>query len=488
MKVLFVASECAPFVKTGGLADVVGAVPKALAPLGADVKIVLPAYPALAKQVTNGDIVHAFDNLFGGPARLISTRSDDLNLLLLDAPHLYDRPGSIYLDESGQDWSDNHLRFGALCVAATMVALDGVEGWRPDLVHAHDWQAGLVPLLIKIADRQDAPKTIITIHNIAFQGLFPWTTRDLFDIPDHLFTHEGAEYYGQLGFLKAGLAFAEKITTVSPTYAVELLSPQFGMGLDGLLTARQNDLCGILNGIDLDVWDPQSDTALPANYSARNRINKRKCRDAVASRFGLHINPATPLFCVISRLTEQKGLDLLLQALPELVERGGKLALLGSGSPELEQGFQNAAQTYPGSVGVEIGYDEELSHLMQGGSDAILVPSRFEPCGLTQLYGLRYGTLPIVAKTGGLADTVVDATKENLKTKSATGIQFSPIDVDQLRDAVWRTCELFDKQKIWKSMMGTAMRTPVGWDDSAPKYLKLYQDIVASSSKAKSTQ
>ena len=479
MKILFVASECAPFVKTGGLADVVGAVPKALEPLGAEVKIILPAYPALAPQVADGDVVHEFADLFGGPARLVAARAEGLNLLLLDAPHLYDRAGSIYLNDSGQDWEDNHLRFGALCVAATMVALDGVAGWKPQLVHAHDWQAGLIPLLIKMADRSDAPRTILTIHNIAFQGLFPWTTKDLFNIPDHLFTHEGAEYYGQLGFLKSGLAFADKITTVSPTYARELLTPSFGMGLDGLLQARQHDLSGILNGIDLDIWNPQTDPALPANFSARNRVNKRKCRDAVASRFGLSVEPNTPLFCVVSRLTEQKGLDLLLQVLPDLVERGGRLAVLGSGSLELEQGFQSAAETFAGKVGVVIGYDEALSHLMQGGSDAILVPSRFEPCGLTQLYGLRYGTLPVVAQTGGLADTVVDATKENLKAKTATGVQFSPIDAHHLGRAIERTCDLFAKPKVWKAMMGTAMRTPVGWADSAPKYLDLYRDVAA---------
>lgn len=457
----------------------VGAVPKALKPLGVDVKIMLPAYPALAPQVEGGAVVHEFDDLFGGSARLVATRADDLDLLLLDAPHLFDRPGSIYLNEASLDWEDNHLRFGALCVAATMVAVDGLTDWRPDVVHAHDWQAGLVPLLINIANRPNTPKTIVTIHNIAFQGIFPWETKNLFNIPDHLFTHEGAEYYGQLGFLKAGLAFADKISTVSPTYARELLTPTFGMGLDGLLQARQHDLSGILNGIDLDIWNPQTDQTLPANYSARNRVNKRKSRDALASRFDLHVEPTSPLFCVISRLTEQKGLDLLLEVLPHLIERGGRLALLGSGASDLEQGFRSAAETYAGKVGVVIGYDEALSHLMQGGSDAILVPSRFEPCGLTQLYGLRYGTLPVVAKTGGLADTVVDASMENLKAKSATGIQFSPIDADQLRHAIDRTCELFAKPKVWKSMMGTAMRTPVGWEDSAPKYLELYRNVAA---------
>ncbi|NKB54004.1 MAG: glycogen synthase GlgA [Rhizobiaceae bacterium] len=479
MNILHVASECAPFVKTGGLADVVGAVPKALAQLGVSAKIALPAYPALSSLVKQGRILKAYEDLFGGPARLISVQSDALDLLLLDAPHLFDRPGNIYLDETGRDWQDNHLRFGALCKVVAEIALDGVEDWKPSVVHAHDWQAGLVPLLVKMANRQDAPKCVTTIHNIAFQGLFHWSAREFFNIPDHLFTHEGAEYYGQLGFLKSGLAFADKITTVSPTYAGELLTHEFGMGLEGLLQARQSDLSGILNGIDTDVWNPTTDPALPAPYSARNRVKKHNSRDALESRFGLMADPSSPLFCVISRLTEQKGLDLLLQSLPHLVTQGGRLALLGSGTPDLENGYRQAAQQFPGRVGVVIGYDEQLSHLMQGGSDAILVPSRFEPCGLTQLYGLRYGTLPVVGRTGGLADTVVDATAENLKAKTATGIQMQPGSVDALNTAITRTCALFARQKVWKSVMGTAMRTPVGWQQSALRYFELYQSLIA---------
>lgn len=457
----------------------VGAVPKALAKVGVEVKIALPAYPALRPQIDQGRVVKDYDELFGGPARLISTQAEGVDLLLLDAPHLFDRPGNIYLDENGKDWSDNHLRFGALCRIAAQIAVDGVEGWQPSIVHAHDWQAGMVPLLIKLANRDNSPKCVVTIHNIAFQGLFHWSTREIFDIPDHLFTHEGAEYYGKLGFLKSGLAFADKITTVSPTYARELLTQEFGMGLEGLLQSRQSDLVGILNGIDTDVWNPHADPALPAPYSARNRVSKRKSRDALEARFGLTPDPASPLFCVISRLTEQKGLDLLLEAVPHLVECGGRLALLGSGSPDLEQQFLRSANEFAGRVGVEIGYDEQLSHLMQAGSDAILIPSRFEPCGLTQLYGLRYGTLPVVAETGGLADTVVDASVENLKTKTATGIQMKPGSLEALKTAIERTCALYARPKVWKSMVGTAMRVPVGWEQSTPRYLELYQSLMA---------
>lgn len=478
MKVLFVASECAPFVKTGGLADVVGAVPKALQPMGVDVRILLPAYPALMPLLETGETLAILDDLFGGSGRLVAVHSAGLDLILLDAPHLFDREGSIYLDHNGKDWDDNHLRFGGLCVAAAKVATGLLSQWQPDLVHGHDWQAGLVPLLIKLAQPQGAPPCVMTVHNIAFQGLFHWSTRALFSIPDAHFTHEGAEYYGHLGFLKAGLAYCDEITTVSPTYARELLTPEFGMGLEGLLQARQQDLSGILNGIDLVAWDPQTDPALPTHYSRHNRRNKALCRTALAQRFALNEDVDAPLFCVISRLTEQKGLDLLLQVLPDLVARGAQLALLGSGDAGLEQGFSAAAQQFPGRVGTFIGYDEDLSHLVQAGSDAIIIPSRFEPCGLTQLYGLRYGTLPVVARTGGLADTVIDATPEAIKQGQATGVQFSPVDASGLDEALSRTCALFERKRVWRGMMGNAMRYPVGWEESAPAYHALYQRLL----------
>ena len=418
-------------------------------------------------------------DLFGGPAQLVAVKAEGLDLLLLSAPHLFDRPGNIYLDEHGRDWHDNHLRFGSLCVVAAKIATDGVERWKPAIVHAHDWQAGLSPLLIKMAGLKKPPKCVMTVHNIAFQGLFDWSTKDIFDIPDAYFTSEGAEYWGQLGFLKAGLSFSDKITTVSPTYAHELLTADFGMGLEGVLRAREDDLKGIINGIDRDVWDPKTDPALVANYSSRSLGRKAQNRTALQTKFDLDAEKRGPLFCVISRLTEQKGLDLLLNVVPDLVKQGAQLAVLGSGASHLEDGYREAAQRYPGKVGVVIGYDEKLSHLMQGGSDAILVPSRFEPCGLTQLYGLRYGTVPVVARTGGLADTVVDASERAIKSKSATGIQFEPVTADALRKAVIRTCDLFQQNDIWSSIIRNGMRSPVGWDQSAPEYFALYESITA---------
>lgn len=477
MKILFVASECAPFVKTGGLADVIGAVPKALAPLGVDARVILPVYSALQALAAKGKEVWVSDDLHGGSARLLSCQAEGLDLLLLDAPHLFDRPGNIYLGADGQDWPDNAQRFGALSFVAAEVAAGGLTDWRPDVVHAHDWQAGLVPAYLRQKDGP-VPPTVLTIHNIAFQGLFDPSLMTSLGLSSAHYTPEGMEYFGRIGFLKAGLAFADKITTVSPTYARELMQPEFGMGLEGLLRARNADLTGILNGIDLDAWNPETDAALVAPYSVRSLKKKASNRAEVLKRFDLEAEGSGPLFCVISRLTTQKGLDLLLEALPMLVARGAKLAVLGSGEKDLEAGFMAAARSHPGAVGVIIGYDEPLSHLMQGGSDAILIPSRFEPCGLTQLYGLRYGTLPVVARTGGLADTVIDANEAARSAKCATGVQFAPVSAPALEQAILRTCDLFDQPSEWAAMMRRAMRHPVGWDVSAQAYKDIYASLL----------
>ncbi len=473
MKLLFVASECAPFIKTGGLADVIGAVPKSLGALGVDVKVLLPAYPALAGLVATGTVVMSFDYFFGGPARIIAVQAEGLNMLLLEAAHLYDRSGNIYLGPDGNDWPDNDLRFAALSFAGAQIALEGIDGWTPDVINAHDWQAGLVPAYLRQSGKRHPP-VVTTIHNIAFQGLFDATRLAALGLHAELFTPDGIEYFGKIGFLKAGLALSDKITTVSPTYAAELLTPDFGMGLDGLLRGRQSDLFGILNGIDLDVWSPENDPVLVATYSARSMKGKASNRTEIETRFGLTPSDG-PLFCVISRLTSQKGLDMLLDCLPQLVVHGAKLAVLGSGEPALERAFIDASNRHKGSVGTIIGYDETLSHLLQAGSDAILIPSRFEPCGLTQLYGLRYGTLPVVARTGGLADTVIDANEAAMQANCATGFQFAPINATMLGHAISRACTMFAKPRLWSGMMRRAMRHPVGWDLSAAAYLDVYR-------------
>ncbi|MCB2128714.1 MAG: glycogen synthase GlgA [Rhodobacteraceae bacterium] len=476
MRVLLVASECAPFVKTGGLADVVGALPKALAGKGVEARVILPCYPALRGVAEKGTAKIPLGRIQGGTATLIAAEEEGISLLLLDAPHLFERGGGIYLDEAGRDWADNAQRFAALSEAAARVAIDGFDGWFPDILHAHDWQAGLAPWYLR--QRGSGLPCVMTIHNIAFQGVFGSDLIGPLNLDPKGYSVSGYEFWGKISTMKAGIVASNRVTTVSPTYARELLSNEFGMGMEGLLQSRKTDLIGILNGIDLDVWNPETDPDIPENYSARALNRKSASRTALEKRFALTPAVDAPLFCVISRLTEQKGLDLLLQALPTLVSRGARLALLGTGDKGLEDAFRRASAQHPGIVGTIIGYDERLSHLMQAGSDAIIVPSRFEPCGLTQLYGLRYGTLPVVARTGGLADTVIDASDAAMKSGCATGFQFAPTTAEALADTIDRACNLFLDRKAWTAVMRNAMRHPVGWDASADAYRAVFQTLL----------
>ena len=476
MRVLSVASECVPFVKTGGLADVVGALPGALAPLGVEMRVLAPGYPAVLAALPDNAEVHELPRLPGGRARLVTGQAAGIGAMVLDSPRLFDRPGNPYLDPDGRDWPDNHLRFGAFGRLAARIATEGVGGWRPDAVHLHDWQAGLAAAWLRLGRRR-APPSLMTIHNIAFQGLFSPQAVASLKLPAAGFNSDGFEFFGQVGFLKAGLVYADRISTVSPTYARELTSPEFGMGLEGVIESRRAEMQGILNGIDPEAWNPESDPFIASCYSARNPAGKGGNRVALARRLELHASPTAPLFCVVSRLTRQKGMDLLLDALPRLLARGASLALLGSGEPDLELAFRKAADRNPGRIGVVIGWDERLAHLMQAGADAILVPSRFEPCGLTQLYGLRYGTLPVVARTGGLADTVIDANDAALRAGVATGFQFPVGSSAKLAEAIDRACDAFANGKVWSSMLRRAMRHPVGWEDSAAAYARLYADL-----------
>ncbi|MGI3184942.1 glycogen synthase GlgA [Nioella aestuarii] len=469
IKVLSVASECVPLVKTGGLADVAGALPGALAGQGVEMRSLLPGYPAVMAALENTQIVAELDNCFGGDARLLSGTTAGLDLLVLDAPHLYDREGSIYLGPDGRDWPDNAERFAALCMVGADIAAGRLGDWQPDLVHCHDWQAGLLPYYLK---RDGVPvPSVLTIHNVAFQGLTPMTQAGKLGIAAGDLTSERAEYWAQISALKLGLVCADKLTTVSPTYAKELMTPEFGMGLDGVLRARRDDLSGILNGIDLDVWSPEHDDLVHTYKTPRG---KRANRVALQEELGLP-QAKGPLCVVVSRLTEQKGLDLLLEALPVLLDRGGQLALLGSGDPALEAAFQRIDNP---NVAVRIGYDEALSHRMIAGGDAILVPSRFEPCGLTQLYGLRYGTLPVVALTGGLADTVIPVSPATMARQVATGVQFHPVNADALSNALKQLCDLFDTPKLWSKAQRNAMAHPVGWGPSASAYATLYTELL----------
>lgn len=469
-QVLFVVSECAPLIKTGGLADVAGALPVALADHGTDVRTILPGYRPILQKLGKAQVVASYDDLFGGPAKLRATRVSDLELLMVDAPHLFDRDGGIYVDASGQDWPDNAERFAALCFVAAEIAANGVVGWKPDVVHGHDWQAGLTPEYMRA--RGAKVPFVFTIHNIAFHGNASADKIGALKLDAGRFNADHFEFWGQISALKAALVGADKITTVSQTYAEELLTPEFGIGMDGILRARQADLIGIVNGIDEAHWNPATDPHVKPYKTAAGKAGNKKVLQQV---FGLGECDG-PLCVLVSRLTEQKGLDLLLAALPQLLDRGGQLALLGTGEPQLEIALLEAAAAHP-NVSVRIGYDEALSHKMMAGGDVVLVPSRFEPCGLTQLYGLRYGALPLVSLTGGLADTVINASPAAMATGVATGIQFHPINAHALGNAFSRLCDLYNQPAVWKKMQRNAMKQPVGWSASASKYNAMYANL-----------
>ncbi len=478
MKVLSVASEIFPLVKTGGLADVAGALPGALAGKGVEVRSLLPGYPAVLDKLPDAEEAHAFPRLFGGPARLMAGTAAGLNIYAIDAPHLYARPGNPYTDRDGRDWPDNAQRFAALAQVAAAIGQGVLSGFAPDVVHAHDWQAGLAPAYLHYSDGA-RPGTVMTVHNLAFQGRFPAELLAILGLPPRAFSIDGVEYFGGIGFLKAGLQLADRITTVSPTYAAEICTPEAGMGLDGLLRARSAVLSGILNGIDEGVWDPQTDPHLPARFSPKTPERRQTNKRALQERLGLAADSGAMLLGVISRLSWQKGLDVLLDALPSLMGEDTQLALLGAGDAALEQGFAGAAASWPGRVGILIGYDEALAHLIQGGADALLVPSRFEPCGLTQLCALRYGSVPIVARVGGLNDTIVDANEMALSAGVATGFQFAPVNAAGLRRAVQRAVAARAHPATWRTLQRNGMNAAVGWDRPAEQYANLYREIVA---------
>ncbi|SUZ32962.1 Glycogen synthase 1 [Roseibaca ekhonensis] len=466
--VLAVASECAPLVKTGGLADVAGALPAALAPQGWAIRTLVPGYPSVMAALPDARVLADMPDLLGLPGRVLGARVGALDILILDVPSLYDRDGTPYLDVEGRDWPDNDVRFAALCLAAARIARDGIDGWRPELLHLHDWQAGLVPVYLE--QLGVACPSVLTIHNIAFHGLTGADRMARLNLSPARFTVAGFEYFGKVSALKAGLVGASALNTVSPTYAQELTTDAYGMGLDGVIRMRAADMSGILNGIDTDTWDPTCDPAIkPFRRPAGKAANTR----ALRQEFDL-ADMDGPLAVVVSRLSDQKGLDLLLAALPAYLAEGGQLALLGSGDTALERDWRAMAAQYPEQVGVQIGYDEALSHRMYAGADAVLVPSRFEPCGLTQMYALRYGAIPVVARTGGLADTVIDANAAALTAGVATGILHQSHSVAALSHALQRLCMLHADTDTFRRVQKNAMKYPVGWDASAPLYAALY--------------
>ncbi len=476
LKVLSVASEAVPLVKTGGLADVAGALPAAVAPHGVEMTTLLPGYPAVLAAIKRARAVHQWPSLLGEPARLLSAKLGEHLLLVLDAPNYFGREGSPYADPAGKDWADNWRRFAAFGRAAADLAGGAVKGRKFDVLHAHDWQAAMAPAYLRFDKAKKPVPSVVTIHNMAFQGYFGAEIFAGLGLPKAAWSVQGVEYHGGVCFLKAGMEAASIITTVSPTYAAEIRTPEFGMGLQGLVLSRGDQVRGILNGIDGGVWNPEKDTALAARYTARTLDKRVKNKRAIEQEFDLDPGDG-PLFVIVSRLTWQKGMDVLLEVLDHLVGIGGRLALLGSGDPAIEAGLHDAAKRHKGRIGVRIGYDEGLSHRLQGGGDALLVPSRFEPCGLTQLYGLAYGCVPVVARTGGLADTVIDANPAALDAGVATGFQFTGVNYYSLASAISRANALYYQPETWRAIQLNGMKADFSWARSGLAYAQLYREL-----------
>ncbi|KQV60443.1 glycogen synthase [Pelomonas sp. Root1217] len=480
MRVLQVSAELFPLLKTGGLADVAGALPAALAAAGAEPRLLVPGFPAIRDSLTlECAVVPVALPWSEGRAALLRGRLPgfDMPVYVLDAPGLFDRPGNPYADESGIAYADNHRRFALLGLAAARLA-EGVDAaWCPQIVHAHDWHAGLACAHIAASRsrRRTEARTVFTVHNLAYQGLFPADHFCDLGLPAQHYAVEGVEFYGQVSFMKAGLHFADAITTVSPSYAREIQTPEQGCGLDGLLRHRADVLRGILNGVDYGVWSPAHDRSIAQTYDVERSGGKAVCKAALQRECGLAMKAEAPLFGIVSRLTEQKGLPLVLDALNDLIDAGGQLVILGSGDARLEAAFGEAAARHPGQIARRIGMDEGLAHRIYAGSDVMLVPSRFEPCGLTQLYGLSYGALPLVHRVGGLADTVVDCTLEDLDAGAATGFVFNAFTADAYRRALRRAFALWSRPEYWARVRQAAMRQRFGWDAAATRYVDIYE-------------
>jgi starch synthase len=475
-KILFVSSEAHPLIKTGGLADVSGSLPKALAELSQDIHLIIPNYQHLN---TNEEIRYLCT---------IRINNQDINILETRLPHshvmvwlvdyapFFNFPGNPYNDANGNAWPNNAERFTLFCRVAVEVAMDRVQlNWKADVVHCNDWQTGLVPALLTLEEQR--PATVFTIHNMAYQGLFPSSLYHSLNLSRQLWHSNGLEFHGMLSMIKGGLVYADRITTVSPTYALEIQTPDFGYGLEGLLRHRQDMLSGIMNGIDIELWNPQTDCAISQHYDINNLEQKQANKIALQQRLSLPVNTEVSVLGLISRLVEQKGIDLILDCLPDMMTIPMQFVLLGSGNPGFEQRLQNFAHLYPHKMSVTLGYDENLAHLIEAGADIFLMPSRFEPCGLNQLYSQRYGTIPIVRQTGGLADAIKDALPESIANGTATGISFHQANAGSLMEAIKRTIVLFDHKETWKHLQRNSMSKDFSWHNSAQQYLKLYDEI-----------
>ena len=482
MRVLFATSEAYPLIKTGGLADVSGSLPRALLSLGHDVRVLLPAYTdAVTKARTVGLKKISELNLDGHTVNVLETRlpGTRVKTWLLDCPMLFDRPGNPYLDDSGQPFLDNDRRFLLLSRATAELAVNrGGCDWQPDVLHCNDWQTALAPALL--STETERPATIFTIHNLAYQGLFSYDTFLATQLPSHFWNYDALEFHGQLSFIKGGIVFADRVNTVSPTYAQEIQTPQFGYGLDGLLRHRGPHLSGILNGIDDEEWNPGTDKYLEHRYNRRALAPKMQNKRALQRELNLPCDEAIPVIGFIGRLVEQKGVDWLLDCLDALLAHNAQLVLLGSGEQQYETVLRDIAEKYPQQIAVTIGYNEMLAHRIEAGADIFLMPSRFEPCGLNQMYSLRYGTVPLVHRVGGLADTVVDLNANTSAEGTANGFVFISPTADAMRDTLVRALQAFADKKCWRQVQLNGMTRDFSWRYSAQAYEQLYRDALGS--------
>ena len=481
MRILIATSEAYPLIKTGGLADVSGSLPAALRWQKADARILIPGYPQVLAKVKNLTPVTQLDFMPQiGSAMLLQGEMPDTGVPVYVLAHalLYQRDGGPYQDTAGKDWIDNPLRFGVLSHAAAVLS-SGFSplNWKPDIVHCNDWQTGLTPTLLHHFGTSRA-KVVLGIHNLAYQGNFSADWVGKLGLQPQSYQIEGLEYYGQMSFLKAGVYYSDAIITVSPTYAQEIQTAEYGCGMQGLLKSRAADLHGILNGINTDEWDPALDPHLVRNYDHTCLDGKSANKEALQKRLGLDVDAHAPLLAVVSRLADQKGLDLLLSCGSSLVHAGAQIVTLGSGEPILEYGFNQLAKAHPGRVSVTIGYNEPLSHQIMAGSDIFLMPSRFEPCGLNQMYGLAYGTPPVVRHTGGLADSVQDTDAKSLKSGNATGFVFEHATEAEFLACVHRAIALFRDQKSWLKLQKNGMQRDLSWTPSARQYLSIYRALL----------
>lgn len=485
LRVLFITSEVYPLCKTGGLGDVSAALPAALRTLQTDVRLLLPGYPQVLAGVKYKSKVAEFNELPQFPpttllsARLSLSKSENIPVFVIDCPGLFRREGGPYRDMLGRDWPDNALRFGLLSKIGTILASDASPiAWRPHIAHCNDWQSGLTPAYLHFYEGKKAA-TVMTIHNLAFQGIFPPGSVVQLGLPVDSFDMNGVEYYSNLSFLKAGLYYADHITTVSPNYAQEIQTEPLGFGLQGLLATRSRHLTGIINGIATSEWDPAIDPHLVKNYSSKKLSDKAANKSALQQQMGLAVDAGIPLFGVVSRLSHQKGIDLLIQIMPQLIKIPAQLVVLGSDNAELEHQLSALAQTYPDAIAIRIGFNEALSHLIEAGADCFLMPSRFEPCGLNQMYSQRYGTPPVVHATGGLLDTVVDYTPATLADGNASGFLFHPMTADNLLSTIKRATLAYHNKKTWQRLQKNGMAKDFSWQASAMAYQEIYYSLHA---------